>query len=123
VFSSPGAVFTFTIATLLLVDAILCFMQVKNGRLVIKNNLIEITDGFKRTEYYDVDITKVTIDICYYINRRSRIYILKFYDENGELICKYRDLLNGISPGKGRNVYWQEKINSLGAKIKANYDF
>lgn len=123
VFSSPGFVFLFIIATLLLVDAILCFMKVKNGSLIIRNNLIEITDGFNKTKYYEVDISKLTIDISYYSNRKSRIYILKFYDENGELVCKYRDLLNGISPGKGRNIYWQEKINSLGAKIKANYDF
>ena len=123
VFKRPGYVFLFIIGTALLFNAIVCWLYAKKGRLIIRESLIEITDGFERTKYYEADITKLTIEVHTNINKYNRVVYLKILDSEGNIVCKYHDFLNGVCPGRGRNVYWQEKINSLGAKIKANYDF
>lgn len=92
------------------------WLKIKNNHLIIRNNQIEITNLFNKTHVYEVNIKELVLKIKRSFNRRSGGIILKFYDLNKNLICKYEDMLNYAMP-YGEKTEWQKAIKNLGFKI------
>ena len=117
-FFKLSLIMPFFIFLLALISIILEWLKIKNNHLVIKNNQIEITNRFNKTRIYEINAKELVIMLRHSIfNRRSGGIVMKFYDSKKNLICKYEDMLNGITPFGVEKTNWVKSIEALGVKI------
>ena len=69
------------------------------------------------TTYYKVHIHELTLELGYSFNRRSGGIVMKFYDTNRRLICKYEDMFNRAASKKKKKTNWENNLERLGIKI------
>lgn len=116
-FITIEAIVLFILALITFICVILEWLKIQNNHLIIKNNQIEITNRFKKTKIYEINLKEMTLEIRPSFNRKSGAIIMKFYDKNNKLICKYEDRLNRCLRFGKKITIWEEKIKSLGIKI------
>ena len=121
--SCLGVIFELALVVPLVLSAIvfavvfLEWCKVKNNHLIIKHNEIQVTNRFNQTTYYKAQIHELTLESVYTLNRRSGGIVMKFYDTNGRLICKYEDIFNRAAPWGFEKTDWENHLERLGIKI------
>ena len=93
------------------------WLKIKNNHIVIKKDYIVITNRFNKSKLYSIDFPNITLELKHSFDYRSGGIILKFYDCNNNLICKYEDMINRASPFGFQESKWERQIKSLGIKI------
>ena len=95
------------------------WLKIKNNHLIIQNNQIEITDKFNKTRVYEINIKELVIELKHSYNRSGGI-IMKFYDSQHNLICKYEDMLNHAAFLGFEKTNWEIALKALGVPIIDN---
>ena len=106
------------LSLIVLINVILEWLKIKNSHLVIRENQIEITNRFSKTTIYPINMENIVLELKHSFNRRSGGIIMKFYDSNANLICKYEDMLNSAAPFGVTQTNWEKAITTLGLRIK-----
>ena len=112
-----AVVFVLPVWTLVIVTVFLEWLKVKNNHLVIKTDKIEITNRFNKTTIYNTHIHELSLVLTPSFDRRSGGIIMKFYNANGKLICKYEDMINRAAPWGHEQTIWEKSLKGLGIKI------
>ncbi len=84
------------------------WLRFKNGHLIITKDTIKITNRFNYTKIYFVNYKECILKLSP-PSRRDGI-VLKFYDKNNKLICKYRDMLNYAADFKAELTDWEKAL-------------
>ena len=111
------AVFPLSGWTLVIVTIYWEWLKVKNHHLVIKTDKIEITNRVNKTTIYHTDIGALSLVLAHSFNRRSGGIIMKFYNTNGKLVCKYEDMINTAAPWGQEQTNWEKGLKGLNIKI------
>ena len=98
------------------------WLKIKNSHLIIKSNQIIVTNRFKKTTAFNIDLNNLVIQLSHSFNLRSGGIVMKFYDMNNNLICKYEDMLNFAAPLGEKNTYWEQAILALNVKIIDDFE-
>ena len=117
VFFEVALIVPLVISVIVFAVILLEWCKVKNNHLIIKSNEIQVTNRFDRTTYYKVHIHELTLELGYSFNRRSGGIVMKFYDTNRRLICKYEDMFNRAASFGFEKTNWENNLERLGIKI------
>ena len=98
------------------------WLKIKNSHLIIKSNQIIVTNRFKKTTAFNIDLNNLVIKLSHSFNLRSGGIVMKFYDMNNNLICKYEDMLNFAAPLGEKNTCWEQAILALNVKIIDDFE-
>ena len=112
-----AAVFALPVWTLVITTIFGEWLKVKNNHLVIKTDKIEITNRAKKTTIYHTDISELSLVLAHSFDRRSGGIIMKFYNTNGKLVCKYEDMINTGAPWGQEQTNWEKGLRGLNIKI------
>ena len=112
-----AAVFALPVWTLVIATIFGEWLKVKNNHLVIKTDKIEITNRVNKTTIYHTDIGALSLVLAHSFNRRSGGIIMKFYNTNGKLVCKYEDMINTAAPWGQEQTNWEKGLKELNIKI------
>ena len=114
------------IVFIVLVNVVLEWLKIKYNHLVIKSTQIEITNRFNKTKIHNVRVHELTLELRFSFNRRSGGILMRFYDADGNLICKYEDMFNRAAPYRAApwgfdKTNWEREIEGLNIKIIDTY--
>ena len=115
--------FDFTSVVLFLLSLIFLYLltlewlYVNNNHLVIKKDRIIITNKFNKSIIYEVNTSKIKLELKRFGNSKNGAIIMKFYNENNEFICKYDASEYQAYSFDGTETKWLSKIKSLGIEI------
>ena len=94
-----------------------CWLKIKNCRLIIKTDKLEITNRFGKTTIYNIASNDLVIEIKFPVDIRLGGIIMKFYDSDKNFIAKYEDMINYSYPIGKKARIWERKLESTGIKI------
>ena len=121
-FFELAAIVAVVIILIAFVTVYIEWLKVKNNHLIIKSNQIEITNRFKKTVIYPINLNELFLELSHSLNYRSGGIVMKFYDSQNKLIVKYEDMLNKTSPFGYEKTDWERAMESLGIKIIDNQE-
>ena len=118
VFFELGYIGMLVISLIAMITLTLEWMKVKHNHLVILENQIEITNRYQKTAVYPINITNIRLELRHAFDRRSGGIIMKFFDLDGNLICKYEDMINHPAPYGATPSDWEKSLWALGIDIR-----
>ena len=118
VFFEFGLIVILVVSLIVIVSLTLEWLKVKHNHLIIRGNQIEITNRFHKTTIYQININNIRLELRHTFNRRSGGMIMKFFDLDGNLICKYEDMLNYPAPYGAAPSDWEKSLWALGIQVK-----
>lgn len=110
-------VFVLPVWSLVIATVFLEWLKIKNNHLVIKTDKIEITNRFNKTRIYNIHIHELSLKLTPAFDRRSGGIVMKFYNANGKLTCKYEDMINSAAPWGCEQTIWEKSLKGLGIRI------
>ena len=118
VFFEWGMIVMLVISLIVIISLILEWLKVKHNHLIIRENQIEITNRFHKNTVYQIKINNIRLELRHAFDRRSGGIIMKFFDLDGNLICKYEDMINHPAPYGATPSDWEKSLWALGIDIR-----